>query len=159
MLLGVLYIRTHSARDVGWPTPHGFAYCESPNGWWFSSPTGQYCFLVLRQSMSGTARLFPHWLVSAGPRALAASRPLGHSPAFPHPDKRHVYFVDSFISCTSQGNAQMKSHVLTLSGHTPQRLGIYHSLMVEGCRLAFTLFLVHVHQFTWFSRSASNCWV
>ncbi len=154
-LLGVLYIRTHSQRETWrwWSTPHGFAYCESPNGRWFGSPAGQYSFLVLRQSMSGTARLFPHRLVSAGPHALAATRPLGHSPAFPHPDERHVYFVDSFIGCTSQGNARTKSHALTLSGHTPQWLAIYHPLMVKGCRLAFTLSLVHVHQF---SRLDSN---
>ncbi len=49
-----------------------------------------------------------------------------------------------------------RNHTLssTLSGHTPQWLAIYHFLTVEGCRLAFTLLLVHVHQFNWL---ASHC--
>ena len=119
------------------------------------SPAGQYSTLVLRRSMSGTARPFPHRLVSAGPRALAATHPLGHSPAFPHPDERHVYFVDSFIVCTSQGHARMKSHTLSPRPVTPLSgyLVWLTALTVEGCRLAFTLSLVHVHQF---SRLASN---
>ncbi len=116
----VFFIRTHSQREtwVGWSTPHGFAYCESPNGRWVSSPAGQYSLLVLRQSSPGTTRPLAQQLVSAEPHALTATRPLGHSPAFPHPDVRHVYFVDSFIARPSQNNAQTKSHALTPFGHT-----------------------------------------
>ena len=124
-LLGILYIRTHSQREtwVGGPRPTGSltarVLMDGPNGRWFGSPAGQYSSLVLRQSMSGTARPFPHRLVSAEPRALTATRPLGHSPAFRLTDERHVYFVDSFISCTSQGNARTKSHTLSLCLVTP----------------------------------------
>ena len=75
-------------------------------------------FLDLCQSSPGTVPPFLHWLVSAGPRALAETRPLGHSPAFPHPKERHFYFVDSFIGRTSQKNAQTKSIALTPIGHT-----------------------------------------
>ncbi len=99
-------------------TPHEFTYCKSPSGQRVGSPIGQYSFFVLRQSSPGTARLLPHQLLSAGPRALTATRPLGHSPAFPHPVERHVYFVDSFIAPTSQNNAQTKSLALTPFGHT-----------------------------------------
>ena len=38
----VFYSDTLSARDVALSTPHGFAYCESPNGRWVGSPVGQY---------------------------------------------------------------------------------------------------------------------
>ena len=81
-------------------TPHGFAYCKSPSGRRFSSPAGQYSSLILHSSVSGIARPFPFRPVSAEPRALAATCPLGHLPVFPHPDERHVYFVDSFIRCS-----------------------------------------------------------
>ncbi len=116
---GVLYSDTLSARVVGaLPTPHGFVYYESPNGRWVGSPVGQYSFLVLRQSSPGTACPLPHQLVSAEPRALTVTHPLSHSPVSPHPDERHVYFVDSFIARTSQNNAQTKSLTLTPFGHT-----------------------------------------
>ncbi len=95
----VLYLDTLSARDVGpISMPHGFAYCKSPSGQRVSPPAGQYSFLVLCQS---SPRPFPHRLVSAGPHALAATCPLGHSPVFPHPNERHFYFVDSFIGHNS----------------------------------------------------------
>ncbi len=113
------YSDTLSARDVApISMPHGFAYCKTPRGQRVGFPAGQYSFLVLRQSSPGTARPFLHQLVSAGPCALAATRPLCHSPAFPHPDERHVYFVDSFIGRTSQNNAQTKSLALTSIGQT-----------------------------------------
>ena len=138
----------HTLRERrGWSTPHGFAYCKSPRGRRFGSPVGQYCSLVLRQPVSGIACPFPHRLVSAEPRALAATRPLGHSLAVPHPYERHVYFVDSFIRWTTL----RPNHTLspTLSGHTPQWLAIYLFLPAEDCRLAFTLLSVHVRQFNW----------
>ena len=143
------FIWTHSQRET-WvcisSTPHGFAYCKSPRGQRVGSPVGQYSSLILRQSMSGTARPFPHRLVSAEIRTQAATHPLGHSLAFPHPDERHVYSVDSFIRSAWQDNTHTKSHALFLA--------IYHFLTVEGCHLAFTLLLLHVHQSNWL---ASHC--
>ncbi len=114
-------IARHVSRHAS-PRHATFAYCKSPNGWRVGSPVGQYSSLVLRQSMSGTARLFPHRLVSSGLHALAETRPLGHSPAFPHPDKRHVYFVDSFIVCTSRSNEI--THTLAPVRSHPQWLAI-----------------------------------
>ena len=69
-------------------------------------------FLVLHQSSPGTARPLSHQLVSAEPRALIATRPLGHSPAFPHRDVKRVYLVDSFIARVPQNNAQTTSLAL-----------------------------------------------
>ncbi len=69
-------------------------------------------------SLSGPSQQSPaSWLRLAHP-------PLGHPPVFPHPDERHVYFVDSFIRCSRQDNAHTKSHTLTLplSGHIPRWL-------------------------------------
>ena len=85
----VLYSGTLSARDVGpRSTLHGFAYCNSSRERRVGSPAGQYLGLSSlirpRQSSPGTARLVSHRLVSAEPRALAATRPLGHSLVFPH---------------------------------------------------------------------------
>ncbi len=99
--------------------------------------------------------------VSAEPHALAATCPLGYPPLFPHPDERHVYFVDSFIRCSWPDNvhntphAHTKSHALLLFGHTPRWLitgclclpELLSILTVEGCGLTFTLLLVHFHQF------------
>ncbi len=74
--------------------------------------------LILCQSSPGTARPLSHRLVSVGPHAPAASRPLDHSPVFPDLDVRHVYLVDSFIARNPHNNAHTTSLVLTLSGHT-----------------------------------------
>ncbi len=113
------YLDTLSARDVApISMSHGFAYCKSPMGQRVGFPAGQYSFLVLRQSSPGTACPFLHQLVSAGPHALAVTCPLGHSLVFPHPDEKHVCFVDTFIDRTSQTNAQTKSLTLTPRGHT-----------------------------------------
>ncbi len=95
--LGSLYSDTLSVRDVARSTPHRLAYCDSPNGRWFGSPVGQYSSLVLRSSIPGLLRPSPYRLDSAEPCALAETHPLGHPPAFPHPDERHAYFVDLFI--------------------------------------------------------------
>ena len=68
-------------------TPHGFTYCKSSRERRVGSPVGQYLsspLLVLCQSSLGTARLVSHRLVSAEPRALAATCPLGNCPVFPH---------------------------------------------------------------------------
>ncbi len=86
---GVLYLGTLSEREVGsFSMPHGFAYCKSSREWWVGSPAGQYLGLSLRirprQSSPGNVRLVSQRLVSAEPRALAATRPLGHSLVFPH---------------------------------------------------------------------------
>ncbi len=75
-------------------------------------------FPVLRQSSPGIAHLLSHRLVSAEPRALAATRPLGRSLVFPHLDVRRVYLVDSFIARDPQYNAHTTSLILTLSSHT-----------------------------------------
>ncbi len=90
--LGVLYLGTLSARDVGSHSmPHWFAYCKSSRERRIGAPAGQYlgCACVIlrvrpRQLSPGTARLVSHRLVSAEPHALAATCPLGHSLVFPH---------------------------------------------------------------------------
>ncbi len=92
---------TLSAR-VATVTPHGSAYCKSPNGRRVGSPAGQQpsswegggsvvvvfdslslSLLPLSRPSLGTARLVSLRLVSARPHALAATRPLGHSLVFP----------------------------------------------------------------------------
>ncbi len=113
------YSDTLSARDVGLlPRPMGSLTARVlVNGGsallWVSTSLP-----VLRQSSPGTARPLSHRLVSAEPRALTATRPLGHSPVFPHPDVKRVYLVDSFIARNPHNSAQTTSLVLTLSGHT-----------------------------------------
>ncbi len=115
----VLYSDTLSARDVGSrSTPHGFSYCESSCERWVGSPEGQYLSSRPPSVVPGIARPSPRRLVSAGPRAPTATRPLGHSPVFPHLDARRVYLVDSFIARNPQCNAHTTSLALTLSGHT-----------------------------------------
>ena len=79
---------------------------------------GSTSLLVLHQSSPGTARPLSHQLVSAEPRALTATRPLSHSPVFPHPDVKRVYLVDSFIARNPHNNAHTTSPLLTRSGHT-----------------------------------------
>ena len=64
-------------------TPHGFVYCKSPRGRRVGSPAGQYSSLVLRSFVPGIASPFPYRLVSAEPRALAATCPLSHPRCFP----------------------------------------------------------------------------
>ncbi len=119
LLSRALFGHTLSERRGGvrCSTPHGFAYCESSSEWWVGSPAGQYLsLLVLHQSSPGIARPLSHRLVSAETRALTATRPLGHSPAFPHLDVRRVYLIDSFIAHDPRHNAHTTSLVLTLSG-------------------------------------------
>ncbi len=94
---------TLSARDVGWSRPTGSltARVRVNSGSapprvsvWGASASG--CVLSLsprpRSQSPGTARLFSHRLVSAQPRALAANRPLGHSPVFPHVRRKACLF-------------------------------------------------------------------
>ncbi len=86
--ISAFFIRVHSQRET-WacPTPHGFAYCKSSRDGGSALPRVSTCLsplLILRQSSPGTAHLVSHRLVSAEPRALPATRPLGHSPVFPH---------------------------------------------------------------------------
>ena len=116
---GVLYSDTLSERDVGSRTTlHGFAYCESSSERWVGSPEGQYLSSRPPSVVPGIAHLSSHRLVSAGPRAPTATRPLGQSLVFPHLDARRVYLVDSFIARNPQCNAHTTSLALTLSGHT-----------------------------------------
>ncbi len=95
------FIRTHSQRETWallFPRPTGSLTARVLGDSGSAPPrvsTPSLSF-ELRQSSPGTARPFPHRLVSAEPRALAATRPLGHSPA----------------------NAQTKSLALTPFGHT-----------------------------------------
>ncbi len=113
------FIRTHSQRGTWlFPRPTGSLTARVLMDGGSAPPWVSTSFLVLCQSSPETARPLLHRLASAGPRALAATRPLGHSPAFPHPNERHFYFVGSFIGRTSQNNAQSKSIALTSSGHT-----------------------------------------
>ncbi len=120
---GVLYsgILVLSARDLGVPRPAGSLTARALGNSGLALPRVSTCLsplLVLRQSSPGTARLVSHRLVSTEPRALPATRPLGHSPVFPHSDVRRVYLVDSFIARDPQSNAHTTSLILTLSGHT-----------------------------------------
>ncbi len=119
---GVLYSDTLSARDVGgWGViarPTGLLTVRVLVNGGSALPWVSTSLLVLRQSSPGIARLLSHWLISAEPRALTATRPLGHSLVFPHLDIRRVYLVDSFIARDAQHNAHTTSLVLTLSGHT-----------------------------------------
>ncbi len=94
---GVLCFRVHSQREtwVPVPRPHGFAYCKSSREQRVGSPAGQYSevspsLIRPRQSTLGTAHLVSHRLVSAEPRALTATRPLGHPPVFPHVRRKAV---------------------------------------------------------------------
>ena len=89
MRFGVLYSGTLSARDVGVPRPAGSLTARVlGNGGSASSPAGQYLCLSSSHPLSvitwDCASLFLHRLISAEPRALAATHPLGHSPVFPH---------------------------------------------------------------------------
>ncbi len=116
----VIYSDTLSARDVGGccSTPHGLLTARVLVNGGSALPRVSTSLLVLRQSSPGIARLLSHRLVSAEPRALTATRPLGHSLVFPNLDVRRVYLVDSFIARDPQHNAHTTSLVLTLSGHT-----------------------------------------
>ncbi len=50
------------------------------------------------QSSPGTARLVSHWLVSAEPRTLAATCPLGHSLVFPHVRRKACISLTRYCS-------------------------------------------------------------
>ncbi len=117
---GVLYSDTLSARDVvgSVPRPTGSLTVRVLMNGGSALPRVSTSLLVLHQSSPGTARPLSHWLVSAEPRTLTATRPLGHSPVFPHLDVKRVYLVDSFIARNPHNNAQTTSLALTLSGRT-----------------------------------------
>ncbi len=118
---GVLYSDTLSARDVSFvlvPRPTGSLTARVLVNGGSALPQVSTSLLVLHRSSPGAARPLSHRLVSAEPRALTATRPLGHSPVFPHPDVKRVYLVDSFIARNLHNNAHTTSLVLTLSGHT-----------------------------------------
>ncbi len=132
---GVLYSDTLSARDVGlFPRPTGSLTARVLVNGGSALPRVSTSLLVLRQSSPGIARLFSHWLVSAGPRAPAATRPLGLSLVFPHLDVRRVYLVDSFIARNPHNNSHTSSRALTLSGHTFRGWLTFSILTVEGRR-------------------------
>ena len=116
-------IRTHSQRETWgeclFPMPYRFAYSDSSSEWWVGSPVGQYLFPSRPSSIVtwDCASTLSLRLVSAEPRALTATRPLGHSLVFPHLDVRRVYLVDSFIARDPQHNTHTTLLALTLSGH------------------------------------------
>ncbi len=116
--LVVLVVRHMGVCACRYPTPHGFAYCESSSERWVGSPAGQYLSSCPSSIVTWDCASILHRFVSAGPRATTATRPLGHSPAFPHLDARRVYLIDSFIARNPRNNAHTTLLVLTLSGHT-----------------------------------------
>ncbi len=102
------------------------------------------------------------------PRALAAVAPLRDPKVLSNPDKGHFSSVDSFIwqfKAQAMAHIQPRSHgnesplgsVTLFSGYQsnshlqPERLA---TLTVEGCRLAFVLMFIHLHQF---NPIQSNC--
>ncbi len=115
------FIWTHSQRET-WgdviPCPTGLLTVRVVVNGGSALPRVSTPLLVLCLSSPGIARLLSHQLVSAEPRSMTATRPLGHSPVFIHLDVRGVYLVDSFIARDRQYNAHMTSPILTLSGHT-----------------------------------------
>ncbi len=146
----VLYSDTLSVRDVGLvPRPTGSLTARVLVNGGSALPRVSTSLLVFRPSSPGSARPLSHQLISAEPRTLTATRPLGQSPAFPHLEERRVYLVDSFIAHDPQHNAQTTSLALTPSGHTFSGQLTVPILMVEGRHLAFTSFLVLVHRFNW----------
>ncbi len=89
---GVLYSDTLSARDVGWsPRPTGSLTARVLVNGGSALPRISTC-LSSRPSSSvvtwDCASTLSHRLIWAEPRALAATRPLGHSLAFPHLDMK-----------------------------------------------------------------------
>ncbi len=101
------------------------------------------------------------------PRALTVISPFHHPTVFPNPDRSHIYSVDSFIrwfiarQCSHPVCTLTRNHTPCLVSHTPQWLVIcflqperLSFLTVEGCRQAFTLLSVHLHQF---NTIQSNC--
>ena len=128
---------------------------------WVGSPAGPYSFRpsFVHSSVPGIARSFPVQPISAEPRTLAAICPLGHPSVCSHPDRSHVYSVDSFIQCSWQGNVHISLHAHTRSHAQwlancllqPEQLSV---LTFEGCHLAFSLLLTHLHQF---NKIQSNC--
>ena len=118
---GAIFVWTHSQREtwgVSFPHPTGSLTTRVLMNGGSAPPRVSTSFLVLHQSSPGTVRPLSHQLILAEPRALTSTRPLGHSPAFPHRDVKRVYLVDSFIARNPQTNAQTTSLALTLSGHT-----------------------------------------
>ncbi len=99
--LGVLYSDTLSVRDVvGHPRPTVSLTARVLGDGGSAPPRvrtlpSSFVRLCLGSHVRSLSRL-----ISAEPRAPAATCPLGHSPVFPHADERHVYFVDSFIQCS-----------------------------------------------------------
>ena len=105
-------------RGVLFPRPMGLLTVRVLVNGGSAPPRVSTSSLVLRQSSPGTAHPLAHRLISAEPRTLTATRPLGHSRVFPHPDARRVYLVDSFIAHIPQNNTQTTSLTLTPYGHT-----------------------------------------
>ncbi len=85
-------------------------------------PRGSVPFFTRRSFAPGIARSFPVRPVSAEPRALAATCPLGHPSVRSHPDRRHVYFVDSLFSV--HGKAMFTS-VRTLTRNQTPSLSLW----------------------------------
>ncbi len=119
--VAAFFIRTHSQRET-WgiivPRPTGLLTATVLVNGGSALPRVSTCLLVPHQSLPGIARLLSHRLVSAEPRALTATRPLGHSPVLPHLDVRRVYLVGSFIARDPLYNAHTTSLIPTPSGHT-----------------------------------------
>ena len=86
---GVLYSSTLSERrGLTFPRPTGSLTARVLRNRGSAPPRvsiwGPTLLIRPRQSSPGTARLVSHRLVSAEPRALAATHPLGHSLVFSH---------------------------------------------------------------------------
>ena len=86
--VAAFFIRAHSQRKKwAFPRPTGSLTARVLVNGGSALPRVSTCLLLFSSSVSrhlGTARLVLHRLASAEPRALTATRNLGHSPVFPH---------------------------------------------------------------------------
>ncbi len=143
-------------------SPCRFTYCESLLRQWVGSRAGQYRSEgVFSRSLSLVCQLVSFRPSSAGAPRPNCAHPFPSTLVFPNPDRNHIYSFDSSIrwfiarkKCSHPFYTLTRNHTPSLVSHTPQWLATcllqperQSILTAEGCRLAFTLLFIHLHQF------------
>ncbi len=147
--LSILYSDTLSARDMGAPRPMGSLTARvlgdggSAPPRVSTLPSSFVSRLGSRiRSLTGSSQQSPTPWLRLAPSATPRRFPI---------QTKGMSTLLTRLFGVHDRTTLIRNHMLspTLSGHTPQWLPNYSVLMVEGCGLAFTLLLVHVHQFNW----------